>query len=182
MIKLTFEELQDFASTLKYRGVSVAQTMFVLEPLFAGEYEGHVVPKERPRGNNHYTPAKTVKFEKSVLDWFTASAGKYRPPYCPVAINLEIYDKLPNSFDPIVGQMMRERLVFCSVGDVDNKVKAVTDALNGVAFKDDRQVVGITVSRTYRETAGFHLTIFRSGFSRNEAETIAKIMRTLPDE
>nr|DAH87168.1 MAG TPA: Endodeoxyribonuclease RusA [Caudoviricetes sp.] len=39
--------------------------------------------------------------------------------------------------------------------DVDNILKAVLDALNGVAYKDDKQVIEVTCGKWYSQSSGF---------------------------
>ena len=87
---------------------------------------GRPVPKGRPRvvRGHAYTPAATVVAEHRIA--FLARAVGARPIECPVAVRAEFFFKDG-----------RAR------ADIDNLAKLVLDALNGVAFKDDRQVVSL---------------------------------------
>ncbi len=87
---------------------------------------GRPVPKDRPRvvRGNTYTPAATVAAEHRIA--LLARAAGARPIECPVAVRAEF-----------VFKDGRAR------ADIDNLAKLVLDALNGVAFKDDRQVVSL---------------------------------------
>lgn len=90
---------------------------------------GHPVPKGRPRfGRGRvFTPAKTVAFEKLVAD-------------CAEAAGIRV---------PLVGRLaLRLRFhVSDRRADVDNLVKAVSDALNKLAWNDDRQIDVIDATR-----------------------------------
>ena len=39
--------------------------------------------------------------------------------------------------------------------DIDNVLKAVMDALNGVAYEDDKQVVEVICRKWYSQSTGF---------------------------
>jgi Holliday junction resolvase RusA-like endonuclease len=43
--------------------------------------------------------------------------------------------------------------------DLDNTIKALMDGLNGVAWRDDVQVVSITATKSYAETPGLDVVI-----------------------
>lgn len=43
--------------------------------------------------------------------------------------------------------------------DIDNVAKAVLDALNGVAYEDDKQVVILHCEKKYAETAQLQVTV-----------------------
>lgn len=57
-------------------------------------------------------------------------------------------------------QLMAQRGVLRPIvkPDVDNVTKAILDALNGIAFSDDRQIVQVTCAKWYdttEENTGF---------------------------
>jgi len=79
------------------------------------------VPKGRPRlGRGHaYTPAATRAYEEHIA-WAYKEAG-----------------------GPLHEGLLDVTMVFRAQrwpGDLDNLVKAVLDALNGIAWRDDRQI------------------------------------------
>jgi crossover junction endodeoxyribonuclease RusA len=84
---------------------------------------GPPVPKGRPRlghGRRIYTPPKTANYEAWVRVY--ALQAKVRPVEGPVYMALDFY--LENR----------------RTKDLDNLAKAILDALNGVAYRDDNQV------------------------------------------
>ena len=55
--------------------------------------------------------------------------------------------------------MMQDKVRPTKKPDIDNIIKAVLDALNGIAYKDDTQVVQVAASKLYRENARIDVTI-----------------------
>lgn len=89
---------------------------------------GDPVAKGRPRfgPSGTYTPAKTVAAEEA-LAWQLKRACR-KPTSEPVAIVLEFRCKT------------RRR------ADIDNLIKLVLDAANGIVYDDDQQVIDLTAS------------------------------------
>ena len=95
---------------------------------------GRPVPKGRPRfGRNGqvYTPKKTREYEE-LVGWY-AKQCMTEPLEGNVMLHIKTYVK--NNVSP----------------DLDNIAKAIMDGLNGVAYKDDRQVMCLTVQRLMGE-------------------------------
>lgn len=109
------------------------------------EVKGKPVPKSRPRfvskGKRRfaYTPKKVKDWEGLV----TEEARRYfeRPFDWPVVVSMVFYFERPRS----------RRLDFwvSTTPDLDNLEKSVLDALNGVAYTDDRLVVAKSSSKRY---------------------------------
>ena len=81
-------------------------------------------PKARPRVTGHgtYTPKRTKEYQGRVRARFLAEVLLLPAPWDgPVMLGVHAYGARWNA-------------------DLDNIVKAVADALNGVAYKDDRQI------------------------------------------
>lgn len=84
-----------------------------------------------------YTPKETTAFENAVR---TAGAAAMRGRE-PIAVSMGIDAIL--AFDGDAGLWPTDN----SDGDLDNLVKAVLDAVNGVMFKDDRLVVEMRLAK-----------------------------------
>lgn len=129
------------------------------------------VSKERPRtgkGGHVYTPKRTQKFEKMVAE---AGATLLRQPYtCPVKVWVEIREPIPKSFPKWKQEAARLRLISPQVGDLDNKIKAITDGLNGVCYIDDKQINHVGGIRVYGDNHEIYITIERSGLSIGELQ------------
>lgn len=100
------------------------------------EVRGTVRGKHRPRfSRGHaYKDARDREWEKMVAEAYTMSGGTLHEG--PVEVEIHTYRKIPKSRPK---KVVRERDVFKP--DFDNIEKGVLDALNGVAFTDDRFVV-----------------------------------------
>ncbi|MBE3087883.1 MAG: RusA family crossover junction endodeoxyribonuclease [Chloroflexi bacterium] len=115
---------------------------------------GPPVGKQRPRFVRHgrhvqaYTPAQTVNYEALVKQTFAAKYPDFVPLPGPVRMMLSIY---------IMPSKETARKIKKSVAsirptikpDASNVLKAVEDALNGLAYQDDKQVVDVSISKHY---------------------------------
>ncbi|MEQ2712194.1 RusA family crossover junction endodeoxyribonuclease, partial [Hominisplanchenecus faecis] len=45
--------------------------------------------------------------------------------------------------------------------DSDNIAKVVLDALNGIAYHDDTQIIKLTITKAYKEEAYLSVTLMR---------------------
>jgi Holliday junction resolvase RusA-like endonuclease len=124
---------------------------------------GIPVPKARPRATQKgkiYTPDVNANFENNVRSRF---ADKY-PDFIPADKALELW--VTFRF-PIPASAKRKRMPdkirpkdsMPQKPDLDNLVKSVLDALNAVAFVDDKQVVGIFASKQYGEVPGAFVSL-----------------------
>ncbi|MBQ7445956.1 MAG: RusA family crossover junction endodeoxyribonuclease [Clostridia bacterium] len=118
-----------------------------------GEPQGKGRPRfsRTPYGVRTYTPKETELSEarigyvfKEEGDDFFAEAGE------PVEIEIVAYHKIPASAsnkkkNEMVSQLIRPT----KKPDWDNIGKIVTDALNGIAWHDDAQIVDARVTKRY---------------------------------
>ena len=138
-------------------------------------YEGPIQVKERPRqgaGGRFYTPKDTVAYEKKVAEW-----GKRlfdAPIVYPIMVQLSFYDQTD---DEELLDLALYDMTHSTQGDVDNYAKAVLDALNGVAWKDDKQINRLHVRRSYGNTSGFSLNVCRNGLTGAEYSTFCKYVQ-----
>lgn len=118
-----------------------------------GEPTGKGRPKVVRRGNLPYpvaiTPDKTRAAEQSLLA--QALAHKPAEPLCgPLTMRIDAICGIPPSWP-------KRRRTEALTGlkrptgkpDIDNLAKLVLDALNGVFYLDDKQVVTLQVTKTY---------------------------------
>ena len=102
--------------------------------------------RARAGKNGHYTPAKTKAFEKRIADeWLLLNVppitgkfqllveAEYAPPYS--------WSKKDRA--AAMGEYKPTK------PDIDNVVKLVADALNGVAYADDSRCVDLGASKKY---------------------------------
>ena len=96
--------------------------------------------KARPRhtkGGQVFTPKSTTDEEKAI-GWIWAQEGD-KPFDCPVEVHLVYTPK-----QTIIHVVESPHRATTLRGDLDNYVKLTLDALNGIAWDDDGQVVRIT--------------------------------------
>lgn len=113
--------------------------------------------KARPRtvygGKRTYTPEKTVNYEALVkLSYQQAAGGLFLGAGVPVRVRIDAYYDTPKSESKKRLRDMLAGLLFpTKKPDWDNIGKIVCDALNGIAYKDDAQVVDGHVVKHYSE-------------------------------
>lgn len=108
--------------------------------------------KQRPRVTRHvtYTPKKTVEYEKLVREIFKEKYKNHELINGPVKMHVTAYFKIPKSASKIKKTAMeRNRIRPTKKPDWDNIGKIITDALNKVAYEDDKQVVSCVVEKYY---------------------------------
>lgn len=148
------------------------------EVIFEATYLGYAQPKQRPQFSGRgaaYTPKKTRDYEEAVKTWAMDNYGK-RPVFHPVKVTIEIIDPIPSRWGEKMKLLANMQLLFKQQGDIDNKAKAILDAVNGVLFVDDKQISELVIRRRYSGVDGFCLKIERSGFSAVEAEQLVKLL------
>lgn len=129
------------------------------------------VSKQRPRtgkGGHFFTPKATRDFEKYVAK--VAATAVARPFTCPVSVSIIIKDPIPASYKGIKRAAAELNLISPPVGDLDNKCKAITDAMNGIVYVDDRQIKQQHSTRIYGDEYLIRVTVSRAGLSPMELE------------
>ena len=109
------------------------------------EVLGNAVPKARARtvrkGNRtwSFTPKRVATWEKVIKK--EASKHFDEPMRGPIMVSMIFYLERPTS--------RRNDIWVPTTPDLDNLEKAVLDALNGVAYDDDRYVVAKNAQKKY---------------------------------
>lgn len=100
------------------------------------------------------TPKKTREYE-NVIKVFAQKemkALKSKPLQCAVVVMIDAYRSIPKSFTKKKrAEIEAGTLRPTTKPDADNIAKAVLDALNGVVFHDDNQVVSLSVQKFYSD-------------------------------
>lgn len=118
---------------------------------------GDVVPKGRPRlavvgGHARaYTPKKTRTYEE-IVRTTAIHIWDGKPVLTDVAIKVraDFFRKIPKGFSRAkTASAIAGHLVPISRPDYDNLSKSVTDALNGVIYHDDAQIVDMHCRKLY---------------------------------
>ena len=114
------------------------------------------------RGNfvQTYTPEKTRTYETLIKDAAIEAMGASEPLETPVSLYLYIRVPIPAS-------ATKKRLQAISDGsekptkkpDASNVLKSVEDAMNGVVYKDDSQIINIHVTKVYCSVSGIDVCV-----------------------
>lgn len=110
-------------------------------------------PRFRRAGQNitTYSDPKDVAFKRAVQ--LMAKTQIDHPLEGPLRCEIVFFIKRPKTVKDKYPTSQRS-------GDVDNHAKAVLDALNGMAFTDDSQIISLTASKYYRDVSGIELRLY----------------------
>lgn len=107
--------------------------------------EVRACPRPRHMRNGHtYMPREYMAYRRRVAGAYLAAGGSDMGS-APIAVSIDVMRELPVS---------RPKRVSAEPDtvrpDVDNIAKGVMDALNGIAYEDDSQVVSLSVLKCDR--------------------------------
>lgn len=123
------------------------------------------IGKARPRFNmlqkRTYTPQKTKKYEDMIRNTFQEKYGiKVNSSENEVYVKIDVEYAPPKSLSKKKKQALIDwKMGYTHKPDCDNIAKAVLDALNGVVWKDDKQIVGLLVMKCYGKEDKIHIEI-----------------------
>jgi len=99
-----------------------------------------------------YTPKKTADYEKLIRMNFLEAAGRVLNLTCGIHVGVIAYFRIAKSdTKQRRADKIAQVIPVTKSPDVDNILKAVKDALNGVAYKDDSQVVSVRCKKVWSE-------------------------------
>ena len=113
---------------------------------------GPPVGKQRPRVTRHgtYTPQKTAEYEKLVQDIYKINRFPKLEGY--LSMSVSAYYPIPKSTSKKKKDMMLKGILLPDKKpDVDNVLKCICDALNKVAYDDDKQIISMNIVKYYSE-------------------------------
>ena len=111
------------------------------------------IPKGRPRmtRNGHtYTPKKTRDAEAHLKEMIAFHMDGIAPVEGPVSVNIVFTFKQPKS---------NKTAVHTQRPDLDNCFKLVTDAMNGIVYKDDSQIVWFAGVKMWGDSGGIDIEV-----------------------
>lgn len=99
-----------------------------------------------------YTPKKTLDYETIIKKEFIKQCeGEYNSEYTgAIDVRITFFFAPPKS----ISKKKKEQLIgtpHLKKPDTDNLAKAILDALNGTAWKDDSQIFLLTIEKQYNE-------------------------------
>jgi Holliday junction resolvase RusA-like endonuclease len=127
-----------------------------------GDPVGKGRPRFAKRGNfvSTYTPQKTKTYEDEIRMMARAAMGSSEPLDTPVTVAIYIRVGIPASYskqkrkDALAGTIKPTKKP-----DLDNIAKAFLDAMNEIVYLDDKQVVGLHVTKVYAETPAVEVMV-----------------------
>ncbi|KAA8676218.1 RusA family crossover junction endodeoxyribonuclease [Clostridium sp. HV4-5-A1G] len=110
--------------------------------------------KQRPKFNrwtkSAHTPEKTLQYETYVKELYVTNRFPRLNGY--IQVDITAFYRIPKSIsNKKRQQMLNNELLPDKKPDVDNVAKTVCDALNSIAYEDDKQIVSLTVNKFYGE-------------------------------
>lgn len=109
---------------------------------------GEPVPKGRPRftkSGDVYTPKRTKDYEDYIQYLY-----KGKELQGEIEAEIKVYLQIPKS----ASKTRKEKLLTerpTKRPDLDNLAKTILDALNGLAYKDDSQVVSLLIEKYWSD-------------------------------
>lgn len=129
--------------------------MAILETLsfvIPGPPKGKGRPRFARQAGIAFTPKDTVMYENLVKNYFRVSYPDWVPTDKPIMIYIEAGYPIPKSMPKGKQERARDqRLSPAKTPDWENIGKIISDALNQLAYKDDRQIVDGRVRKVYTE-------------------------------
>ena len=124
--------------------------------------QGKVQAKQRPRFNGKftYTPEQTKNYENWVKLSFINEYPNFKPLENELEVSIKAYFEIPKS----VSKKKREQMLNGNIRptikpDLDNIAKSILDALNKLAYIDDKQIVLLKVEKLYDASPRVELTV-----------------------
>ena len=106
------------------------------------------------------SPEQTVLYENLVRTQYQEQCGAQFPDDAEIDVRIMAYYQVPKS----VSKKKRLAMLHHSIRptkkpDTDNIAKIICDSLNGIAYRDDAQVVDLMCRKFYSETPRVVVTI-----------------------
>ncbi len=119
--------------------------------------------KQRPRftrSGHVYTPPETANYENMVKLSYREKYGD-RVLKNAIQADITVSVSIPKSVSKKkYWEMETGRLYPTKKPDCDNIIKSVLDALNGVAYEDDKQVVKVSCTKKYGNKDGVLVELY----------------------
>lgn len=125
-----------------------------------GEPRGKGRPRFSKAGHT-YTDSETKAYENKIIAYYRKSHGAFRWPETTfLSVGVVAFLPIPKSATKAQRAGMIARSILPSrKPDVDNILKAVLDALNGVAYKDDARVWQTFCMKFYGEEPRLEIVV-----------------------
>jgi Holliday junction resolvase RusA-like endonuclease len=121
------------------------------DPVAKGRARSRIVkPKSKSQFVSHYTPKKTVAGENKIATAGALAMISHEIQAGPLELTVDAYFKIPASWPKAKrADALAGRIRPTSKPDWDNIGKLASDALNGVVWLDDSQIVSASTQKFY---------------------------------
>jgi Holliday junction resolvase RusA-like endonuclease len=106
-----------------------------------------------------YTDAKTIDYETHVAMRARHAIGATEPLQGALSVFLYLRYTIPASYSKKRKEACLNGLEFPKRIDIDNVYKSITDAMNGIVYLDDSQIVEAHIKKVYAEIAGANVMV-----------------------
>lgn len=120
--------------------------------------DGEPIGKGRPRVTNRgsfahaYTPKRTKNYEKQVQQSYFNQIGVGTKLEGPIKTEVKAFFPIPKSSTKKQRELMlKDKIKHIHKPDLDNVYKSVFDALNGLAYNDDSQIIIMNGRKYYSD-------------------------------
>lgn len=123
---------------------------------------GEPIGKARPRMTRTgivYTPKKTLNYETLIRELFIIKYPNFQPIDGPVHLHLSAWLKIPKVSKKKVAAMESGEIRPTKKPDMSNILKSVEDALNTLAYQDDKQIVEVEIKKRYSSRPRIELMV-----------------------
>lgn len=116
-----------------------------------GEPKGKGRPRASSRGGfvRMYTPAATQSYENEIAGLAAKAMGELSVLSTPISLRVVAHHAIPASWSKKKQLSALNGEVIPGKPDLDNVAKAVLDAMNGVVYVDDKQVIRLIAEKRY---------------------------------
>lgn len=131
------------------------QVKFVVESKPQGKARARTFYDPRADKMRSVTPAQTRSYEDLIRWSYKAAGGQYMGEKY-IFVRITAYYPIPKSWSKKKKKEAIEYIIRPTTKpDCDNTIKVVLDALNGVAYYDDKQVVSVSCEKLYTDGGGY---------------------------
>jgi Holliday junction resolvase RusA-like endonuclease len=129
-----------------------------------GPPQGKGRPRFRRAGNfvQTYTDSRTKAYEQTIRAYAQRAMGSTRPLEGAVAVDLFIRLPTPSSASKRLKEaLLRNEQLPTKKPDIDNVIKIYLDAMNGIIYEDDTQVVRLSAKKGYSLVPGVDVCVVK---------------------
>jgi Holliday junction resolvase RusA-like endonuclease len=127
---------------------------------------GEVKPQGRPRGTIikgrivFYEQKETKEYKKQIANVFKLNYPDHIPFESCLNCTIKVYKAIPKSFGKEKRmKALSDKIRPTTKPDVDNYAKLICDALNGIAYVDDSQIVTLEIKKHYSDVDKLEIII-----------------------